>query len=79
MITKIKFSFHYQIPTKRGQHKLSEVNHNLGDSRTTPSPSRGRIPKSNEHMKLVDDVLELKIEWVTQRMAQISPRKPGLE
>jgi hypothetical protein len=71
--------FTIKSPQRRGQYKLSEVHHNLSDSRTTPSPSRGWIPKSNEHTKLVDEVLELKIEWVTQRMAQIFPRNLGLE
>jgi hypothetical protein len=66
-------------PWRREQYKLSKVHHNLGDSQITPSLSRGWIPKSNEHTKLIDEVLELKIEWVTQRMAQISPRKLGLE
>jgi hypothetical protein len=50
----------------RGQYKLSEVYHNLGDSRTTHSPSRGQVPKSNEHTKIIDEVLELRVEWVTQ-------------
>jgi hypothetical protein len=31
-----------------------------------PSPSREQIPKSNEHMEIVGEVLEMKIEWVTQ-------------
>jgi hypothetical protein len=31
-----------------------------------PSPSREQISKSNEYMKIVDEVLELKIESVTQ-------------
>jgi hypothetical protein len=50
----------------RGQYKLSEVHHNLGDSQTITSPSRYRVPKRNEHMKIVGDVLELKIESVTK-------------
>jgi hypothetical protein len=53
-------------PKKRGQYKLSDVHHNLGDSRTTPSPYRGQVPKSNEHTEIVDEVLELKFERVTQ-------------
>jgi hypothetical protein len=69
----IKFS------QRRGQYKLSKVHHNLGDSRRTPSPSRGQITKSNEHTKIVGEVLCLKIERVTQKMAQICPRKLGLE
>jgi hypothetical protein len=31
-----------------------------------PSLSRGQVPKSNEHTKIIDAVLELKIERVTQ-------------
>jgi hypothetical protein len=50
----------------RGQHKLSEFHHNLGDSQTTLGLSRGQVPKSNEHTEIVDEVLELKIERVTQ-------------
>jgi hypothetical protein len=53
-------------PQRRGQYKLSEVRHNLGDSRTTPSPSRGQVPKRNEHTEILDEVFCLKIEWVTQ-------------
>jgi hypothetical protein len=48
------------------QYKLSEVHHNLDDSQTIPSPSRGQVPKCNEHTETVDEVLELKIERVTQ-------------
>jgi hypothetical protein len=52
---------------------------NHGDSRRTCSPSRGQVPKSNEHMEIVGEVLCLKIERVTQRMVQIALRKLGLE
>jgi hypothetical protein len=55
-----------KFPQRRVQYKLSEVHHNLGDSWTTPSPSRGQTPKGNEHTEIVDEVLELKIERVTQ-------------
>jgi hypothetical protein len=34
-----------------------EVHHNLSDSWTTPSPSRGQVPMKNEHTKIVDEVL----------------------
>jgi hypothetical protein len=44
-----------------------------------PSLSRGQVPKTNEHTKIVDEVLYLKIERVTQRMAQISLKKFGCE
>jgi hypothetical protein len=30
------------------------------------SPSRGQIPKSKEHTEIIDEVLELKIERITQ-------------
>jgi hypothetical protein len=50
----------------RGQYKLSEVHHNLDNSQTTPSPSRGQVSKSNKHTEIVDEVLELKIKRVTQ-------------
>jgi hypothetical protein len=63
----------------RGQYKLLEVHHNLGDSRRTPSPSKGQVPKRNEYTKIISEVLYMKIERVTQRMAQISLRKLGLE
>jgi hypothetical protein len=53
-------------PRRRGQDKLSEVHHNLDDSHTTPSPSRGQVPKSNEYTEIVDEVLESKIERITQ-------------
>jgi hypothetical protein len=55
-----------KFPQRRGQYKLSEVHQKLGDSRTTPSPSRGQVPKNNEHTHIVDEVLELKLERVTQ-------------
>jgi hypothetical protein len=44
-----------------GQYKLFKVDHNLGDSWATPSQSRGQVPKSNKHMEIIDEVLELKI------------------
>jgi hypothetical protein len=31
-----------------------------------PSPSRGQVPKRNEHTEIVDEMLELNVEWVTQ-------------
>jgi hypothetical protein len=40
-----------------------------------PSPSKGQIPKSNKHTEIVDEVLKLKIERVTQESTQISPKK----
>jgi hypothetical protein len=43
-----------------------------------PSPSRGQIPRSNEHTLIIDEVLELKIERVTQ-YAQISLRNLRFE
>jgi hypothetical protein len=52
-------------PRRRWQYKLFKVHHNLGDTRTTPSPSKGQVPKSNEHMEIIDEVLELKIKRVT--------------
>jgi hypothetical protein len=63
----------------RGQYKLSEAHHNLGGSLRTPSLPRGQVPKSNEYTEIVGEVLCLKIERVTQRMAQISLRKLGCE
>jgi hypothetical protein len=51
-------------PQRRGQYKLAEVHHNIGDSKATPSLSRGQVPKSNEHMEIIDEVLELKIKRV---------------
>jgi hypothetical protein len=42
-----------------------------------PSPSRGQVPKKNEHMEIVNEVFCLKVEWVTEKVAQISPRKLG--
>jgi hypothetical protein len=39
----------------------------------------GQVPKSNEHTEIVGEVLCLKIERVTQIMAQISPSKFGFE
>jgi hypothetical protein len=66
-------------PRRRGKYKVSEVHHNLGDSRTTPSPSRGQVPKINEHTEIVDEVLELKIERSLKSAAQISPRKLRFE
>jgi hypothetical protein len=48
-------------PRRRGQYKFSEVHHNLDDSWTTPSSSRGRIPKNNEYTKLVDEVLSWRL------------------
>jgi hypothetical protein len=44
-----------------------------------PSPSRGQVPKSNDHTEIIDEVLCLKVEWVTQKVAQISPRKLKFE
>jgi hypothetical protein len=43
------------------------VHHNLGDSQRTPSPSRGQVFKSNKHTEIIDEVLSLKIERVTQK------------
>jgi hypothetical protein len=63
----------------RGQYKLSEVYHNIGDSRTTPSRSREQVPKINEHTKIVDEVLASRLSGSLKRMAQISLRKIGLE
>jgi hypothetical protein len=68
-----------KTPRRRGQYKLFEVHHNLGDSRTTPSPSRGQVSKSNGHTKIIGEVLSLKIERALKRMAQISLRKLGSE
>jgi hypothetical protein len=31
-----------------------------------PNPSRGTNSKKNEYTEIIDEVLELKIEWVTQ-------------
>jgi hypothetical protein len=44
-----------------------------------PSLSRGQVPKRNEHTEIVNEVLCLIVEWVTQKVAQISPRKLRLE
>jgi hypothetical protein len=41
----------------RGQYKLSEVHHNLGDSQITPNPSRGQVPKRNEYIEIINEVL----------------------
>jgi hypothetical protein len=63
----------------RGQYKLFEAHNNLGGSQRTPSPFKAQVSKSNKHTEIVGAVLFLKIEWVTQRMAQISPRRLGFE
>jgi hypothetical protein len=68
-----------KFPRTRGQYKLFEIHNNLGNSQRTPSLSRGQVCKSNEHTEVIGEVLCLKIERVTQRMAQISLRKLGLE
>jgi hypothetical protein len=64
-ITKILFNFHYQIPTKvraiqifQDQPQACWLSDNLvrlGE----------QILKSNEHTKIVGEVFEMKIEWVT--------------
>jgi hypothetical protein len=66
-------------PRMRGQYKLFEVHHNLGDSRTTPSLSRGQVPKRNKHTEIVDEVLIWRLSGSLKRKAQISHRKLGLE
>jgi hypothetical protein len=43
---------------RRDQYKLFKVHHNLGDSWSTPSPSRRQVPKRNEHTEIIDEVLE---------------------
>jgi hypothetical protein len=64
---------------RRGQYKLSEVHHNLGDSRTTPSPSRGQVLKRNEHTEIIDEVLAWRLSGSLKRMAQISLMELRLE
>jgi hypothetical protein len=51
----------------RGQYKLSEVHHNLGDSWITPSLFKGQVFNSNKHTEIVGEVFSLKIERVTQK------------
>jgi hypothetical protein len=34
---------------------------------------------SNKHTEIVGEVLCLKIEWVTQELVQISPRRLGFD
>jgi hypothetical protein len=62
----IRFST-IKSPWRRGWYKLFEIHNNLGDFRTTPSLSRGQIPKSNKHMEIIDEVFCLKILSVTQK------------
>jgi hypothetical protein len=59
-----------KFPRRRGQYILFKIHHNIGNSRTTPSLSKGQVLKSNEHTKIIDEVIYLKIEWVTQMMAR---------
>jgi hypothetical protein len=51
----------------------------LGDEPLISEVVLSQVPKSNERTEIVGEVLYLKIMRVTQRMAQISLRKPGLE
>jgi hypothetical protein len=45
-----------------------------------PSPSRGQIPKSNEHTEILNEVLELRISRGSHKSeTQISPRKLRFE
>jgi hypothetical protein len=75
---QVRFSA-IKSPWRRGQYKLSKIQHNLGDSRTTPSPSRGQVPKRNEHTEIVDEVHAWRLSGSLKRKAQISLRKLGLE
>jgi hypothetical protein len=51
--------FTIKSPQRRGQYKLFRAHYILGISRRIPSPSRGRIPKSNIHKEIVGEVLFL--------------------
>jgi hypothetical protein len=71
--------FTIKFPWMRGQYKLFDVHHNLGDSRITSSPSRGQVLKRNEYTEIVDEMVAWRLSWSLKRMAQISLRKLGLE
>jgi hypothetical protein len=64
---------------RRGQYKLFEVHHNLGDSRTTLVRLGDKPPKKNEHTEIIDEVLAWRLSGPLKRMAQISLRKLRLE
>jgi hypothetical protein len=66
-------------PQRRGQYKLSEVHHNLGDSQTTLVHLGDKSPRITNTRRSSIKCLAWWLSWSLKRVTQISPRKLRLE
>jgi hypothetical protein len=66
-------------PQRRGQYKLSEVDHNLGDSQTTYFMKGNESPRATNTQRSLMKCLSWRSSGSLKSEAQISHRKLGFE